>query len=627
MKTIGLTSKPLLWLAIGAFALLGVGPLIVMLQHLLEDPSALESLLTERTRTLLVRTSLLGLGASLVALAIGLPFGYLTARTDVFGAGALRVLGIVPILIPPIMVAMTWTMVTEMRGPYLCAFILGLSTFPLVAMFTARAAERIDASAEEAARLVGGNRAVVALGFPLVLPSALGAAVLCFIVSINDFALPDYVSAVGKKFNVYAGEVFSTWQVDGNEARAVATALPLICMTFLALIPVVLARRGRRFGTVSGSFRAPERLRLGRWRWPATLFCLAVVGAGAFLPLGRLFYEAGGGPRVFSGVSIRRVAWLSKGGGAGGDLKTLTDTGAASEAASNPEVRTGIVRSSQKAALEAAGIDAPVPPAGTSSRAPGVVMRKRAVNLGAPEVDAAMAARETNDMSDAYGGFPVFWSNVKQSFARAFELSRESLLASLLFAFLAATIALPIALTIGHAIRRTRLGPLLEILCLLPLIVPATLFGIGTIVLWNHEWTAAIYDSGVLVTLLFVGRLLPVPILILAGAVASYRPSLEEAARLSGAGPIRRLFTVIAPGVWPGLVGAWIAVFALAVRELDAAVLVPAANDTAMFRVFNAVHFGRDDFVSALALLVIFSVILPGLLWTLFSKARLRFLP
>ena len=88
-----------------------------------------------------------------------------------------------------------------------------------------------------------------------------------------------------------------------------------------------------------------------------------------------------------------------------------------------------------------------------------------------------------------------------------------------------------------------------------------------------------------------------------------------------------RLFKIVAPGIWPTLVGTWIAIFALAVRELDAAVLVPAANDTAMFRVFNAVHFGRDDFVSALALLVIFTILLPGTLWALFAKARLRFLP
>ena len=68
-------------------------------------------------------------------------------------------------------------------------------------------------------------------------------------------------------------------------------------------------------------------------------------------------------------------------------------------------------------------------------------------------------------------------------------------------------------------------------------------------------------------------------------------------------------------------------VFVLAMRELDAAILVPAANGTILFRLYNAVHFGRDDFVAALALLTVFFVLLPGLLWALFGRGRLEVLP
>jgi len=62
-------------------------------------------------------------------------------------------------------------------------------------------------------------------------------------------------------------------------------------------------------------------------------------------------------------------------------------------------------------------------------------------------------------------------------------------------------------------------------------------------------------------------------------------------------------------------------------RELDAAILVPAAGRTAMFKMFNAVHFGRDDFVAALALLIVFVTVVPGLLWTLLLGRRLEVLP
>ena len=50
-------------------------------------------------------------------------------------------------------------------------------------------------------------------------------------------------------------------------------------------------------------------------------------------------------------------------------------------------------------------------------------------------------------------------------------------------------------------------------------------------------------------------------------------------------------------------------------------------NKTAMLRVFNGVHFGRDSYVAALSLLVIFAIVLPGLLWSLFARKRLEILP
>ncbi|MDG1050804.1 MAG: hypothetical protein P8R46_11420, partial [Planctomycetota bacterium] len=315
-RSTALVSRPLLAVGLVGFLVLCLAPLALMGERVVGDPSAVASLIGARTLHLLLATVLLGLGAASIALIIGLPFGFLVSRTDVFGARALRAIGIVPILLPPIMLAMTWTMLLPLRGPVMCALILGISSFPLVALFTARAAERIDARREQAALLTGGLGAVLAMELPLILPSALGGSLLAFVVAINDFALPDYVSSVGRKFNVYAGEVFSTWQVDGNEARAVATALPLLALTTAVVLPMLMARARRGGVTIDSSFQQPRALKLGRWRVPASLFCLAVITVGALLPLGRLAYESGGGSRVFSGVSIRRSGWTQGGGAA-----------------------------------------------------------------------------------------------------------------------------------------------------------------------------------------------------------------------------------------------------------------------------------------------------------------------
>jgi iron(III) transport system permease protein len=214
-----------------------------------------------------------------------------------------------------------------------------------------------------------------------------------------------------------------------------------------------------------------------------------------------------------------------------------------------------------------------------------------------------------------------------RSFGLALTRSRDDLRNSIEWSLAAATLAVPIGLVVGHFLERARRGRWLEPLTLAPIAVPAILFGIGMIVLWNHDWSASFYDGGALVVLLLFGRFAAFPILVSSGAVAALDPKLEEAAQMAGAGPLRRLVAIVAPSLRSSLLGGWVLVFVLALRELDATILVPAANHTAMFRIFNQVHFGRDDFVAAMALLLVFLIVLPGLLWSLFARSRLELLP
>jgi ABC-type Fe3+ transport system permease subunit len=187
-----------------------------------------------------------------------------------------------------------------------------------------------------------------------------------------------------------------------------------------------------------------------------------------------------------------------------------------------------------------------------------------------------------------------------------------------------------LGLVLGHAIERSRrrwVGRSLELIALVPLAAPATLFGIGAIVLWTQPGLQSLYTSAWLPPLLFAGRLGGFAVLILSGAVASMDRSLEDAAALARVGPARRLTRIVAPSLVGSLVGSWTLVFAFAMRELDLGILVPAAGQTAIVRVFNGVHFGRDDFVAALALALVLAVLLPGLLWGAFARRRLEVLP
>jgi len=504
-------SRSLIVVAVCVFVLAGVAPIAIMFARV--EGADLANVIDLRTLPLLGRTLATGLGSAALALALGLPFGFLVSRTDLPLKRFLRHAGLVPLLVPPVILAMTTSVLwTSVRGGTMVVLVLGVSTFPLVAAFTARAFERIDARREQAALLVGGLRAVLRMELPLVLPAALCGACFAFVIAVNDFAVPDYVASIGKKYNLYADEVFASWQSVHTPGKAVAAALPLVVLTFCALIPALWLRRRGSLATFDGEFQRPAPLALGRARWPLFLACVVLIGVTAFLPIGRLTWEAGGGPRGWS------------------------------------------------------------------------------------------------------------FSGLQAAFARGVETGRADLQRSLLFASVAALLSLVPALVIGHALERSKRGAWLEPLVVLPIAVPAILFGIGYIALWNNESTAEIYSSGVVVVLLLLGRFAPFPILAVSGATALLDKRLEEAGQLGGAGPVRRLFSIVAPAVRPALLGGAALVFVFGMRELDAAVLVPAANGTAMFRVYNAIHFGRDDFVAALALLVIFLILLPGILWSAFSR-------
>ena len=412
--------------------------------------------------------------------------------------------------------------ITGLKGGPAAVLVSGFGTFPLVALFTARAFERIDGRLDDAARLVGGTGAALRSSLRPVLPAVLCGACLAFVFTVNDFSIPDYVSWVGvEKFSVFADTIFAAWRLDESPAQAVATSLPLVLLTLASLLPALALRRRGALATLGSGFRRGAPLGLGSWRWPAFAFALALVTVGALIPIGRLAFEAGGGAK------------------------------------------------------------------------------------------------------------PSGWSgaNLQGAFAQALDMARDDLRNTVVYALAAASLATLIGVVLGHAIERARFGRLLEPLALLPLAVPAILFGIGMIVVWNRPWSGAFYDGGGLVVLLLTGRFAAYTVLIMGGAVGSLDRGLEDSARVSGVGPARRLFGGVAPSLRSSWIGGWILVFVFAVRELDCTILVPAANKTAMFRIYNAVHFGRDDFVAALALITVLLILLPGTLWSLFAKRRLEVLP
>ncbi len=201
---------------------------------------------------------------------------------------------------------------------------------------------------------------------------------------------------------------------------------------------------------------------------------------------------------------------------------------------------------------------------------------------------------------------------------------------SLRIAFLAATAALVLGVLAGFAL--TRLGAfrgktLLGTMITAPLVIPEVItglsllllfVGLGQLIGWPTQrgmltiWIAHVTFCTAYVTLIVAGRL------------AEFDHSVEEAAMDLGATPLSTFFRITLPIISPALLAAWLLAFTLSLDDLVIASFVtgPGAS-TLPIVVFSSVRLGVSPKVNALATILIV-VVMAGVLTSLWLMRRYR---
>lgn len=501
-----MTRAILLAAATAAFGLLVAAPAASLLWSVVAsdgrfDVTNVLSVLTDaRQWSLLGNTLFLGASVGAATLALGIPLGFLVARTDLPAAAALRSLLTAPLLLPPLVHAIAWTEIVKLRGVAAAVFVFTLAYAPFAVLFAARAAERIDGRMEEAARLAGVRGLWTAVVGRAVVPAAAAGALCAFLFVVSDFSVPDYLSSIGPKLNVYADEIFSRWQRQGNLGGAVAAAIPPAAIGVLGLVLLTRWASSRRAVTLGSSFVPPRRVPLGRWKWPLFGVVIGVIALSVGAPLASL-------------------------------LRTM-------------------------------------------------------------------------------GPMAVFFESLSQA--------RDDILRSCLAALGAAAVATSIAFLLACGLRR---GPRAAALAVdvasgFAFALPAIAFAIALIRLWNRDgWMGAVYTSPLVVLAAFAGRYFLFAHVTGTAGVASLDPAFEDAGLLAGLPYRVRTFGVTARLAAPSLAAGFLLVYVFGMRELDTIVLIPAGNRSTMFRIYNAIHFNRPQFVAALCLCLSLLTCLPIVLY------------
>jgi iron(III) transport system permease protein len=323
---LSLPPSPLLLIAI-LIAGVMLLPLIYLIVRVIGSPeTALTMMGQPRVLGLLVRTTGFAIAVTLGGILLGVPLAWLTVRSDLPYRRLWSIALALPLVIPTYVGGYIFVAALGPRGllqqllavpfgvqrlPELYGFggataVLIAFTYPYVFLSVRSALARIDPSLEEASRSLGssGPATFFRVVLPQLRPSLTAGGLLVALYALSDFGAVALL-----QFDTFTRAIYVQYQGSFDRSGAAALALLLAVLTVGVLAVEVRTRgRARYHRSTAGAVRSPRQIPLGRWRWPAILFCGSVMTLSLVLPVSVLLYWLTRG--LSSGVSSG-IIWAS----------------------------------------------------------------------------------------------------------------------------------------------------------------------------------------------------------------------------------------------------------------------------------------------------------------------------
>ena len=286
-------------IAVVAVVMIPVG--FIIIRALGAGREGIDYLLQARNLRIVGNSIALMLVVTFFASLIGVPYAWLTSRSDLPGRRVWLALGLLAMVIPSYLLAVTFTDAFGPKGalqqalapigidrlPNIKGFVgasvtLTFVTFPYVLLPVRTALLYSDRSMEEAGQSLGLNRWQV---FGKITLPQLWPALTTGMLMVALYCLADFGAVAVMRFNAFTRAIFlqtESYRVD----KASVLALVLVAMTLvLLMIRSQVQHRGRHYRIGSGANRKQQTMQLGKWRIPALMFCSAVVFVSVCIPL------------------------------------------------------------------------------------------------------------------------------------------------------------------------------------------------------------------------------------------------------------------------------------------------------------------------------------------------------
>ena len=161
----------------------------------------------------------------------------------------------------------------------------------------------------------------------------------------------------------------------------------------------------------------------------------------------------------------------------------------------------------------------------------------------------------------------------------------DSIRNSLVYSIAAVAIVLPLGYVAATFLQRAgkhRIGrPVLDFVVAMPLSIPAAIFGVGFLLTYTRE-PFVLYGTRWVLILVYVTLMIPFSTRMQLSGLAALGNAYVEAARVSGAGPIRTHLSILIPLLRPTFGGAAALIFVLLTHEFAASLLVRSPTTNVM---------------------------------------------
>ncbi len=260
-------------------------------------------LFSERLISVLGNSLRLTAAVTFSTTALGVLVAWLTTRTDIPLRRLWLIGALLPLSIPSFIGAITIIALLGPRGilqqvlsplgidslPSIYGFsgawlVITLFTYPYVVLPVRAALLRLDPALEETARSLGHGR--LSVFWRVTLPQ-LRPAIATGMLFTALYTLSDFGAVALLRYNAFTRAIFLQYTSSFDRNRAAILALALIALALILLAAerrIAASKHNYRAGGASAA-RSPHPVRLGKWRYPATLLLAMLIVLGVIAPL------------------------------------------------------------------------------------------------------------------------------------------------------------------------------------------------------------------------------------------------------------------------------------------------------------------------------------------------------